>query len=259
MSHFDGSGTAPSGPSSGNVGVTGKYGRFEQPGQRRDVADLRVDLLGADDRARDDRRAGAQRRGDEPAAAEPLQLVPVRERLADALEPLRPHADQLAGRSRRSASAVQASVVPCLRLSGPTTGIRNTRSRAEHPQVPVRRVVVVQRDRGHQRVERNGAGVVGDDQRAALVRHVVQAGGLDPEPRPVERPQQRENDVVGEVGVEAELVDVVVAGQPAAQEGERVGERRLPFGRERSGVALGGSPAEPVGGSTPREPVPAPL
>ena len=26
MSHFDGSGTAPSGPSSGNVGVTGKYG-----------------------------------------------------------------------------------------------------------------------------------------------------------------------------------------------------------------------------------------
>ena len=30
--------------------------------------------------------------------------------------------------SRRSASAVQASVLPCLRLSWPTTGIRNTRS-----------------------------------------------------------------------------------------------------------------------------------
>ena len=26
MNHFDGSGTSPSGPSSGNVGVTGKYG-----------------------------------------------------------------------------------------------------------------------------------------------------------------------------------------------------------------------------------------
>ena len=55
----------------------------QQPGQRPDVADHRVDLLGADDRARDDRHAGAQRGGDEPAAAEPLQLVPLRERLAD--------------------------------------------------------------------------------------------------------------------------------------------------------------------------------
>ena len=112
--------------------------------------------------------------------------------------------------------------------------------RAEHPQVPVRRVVVVQRDGGHQRVQRDRAGVVGDDQRAALVRHVVQAGGLDAEPRPVQRPQERQQHVVGEVGVEAELVDGVVAGQAPAQEGKRGGERRLPVGRERSGVGLGG-------------------
>src|SRR5439155_7508140 len=68
----------------------------EQAGQRLDVTDQRVDLLGADDGDRDDRGAGAQGRADETAAAEALQLVPVAERLADALEALREHADQLA-------------------------------------------------------------------------------------------------------------------------------------------------------------------
>ena len=95
-SHFDGSGTRPSGPSSGKNGVIGMYGHAEQPGQRRHVADQRVDLLGADDRQRDDRHAGAHRRGDEAAAAEALQLVALGVRLADALEALGPDADQLA-------------------------------------------------------------------------------------------------------------------------------------------------------------------
>ena len=124
----------------------------------------------------------------------------------------------------------------------------------------MRRVVVVQRDRGHQRVERDGAGVVGDDQRAARVRHVLQAGGLDPEPRPVQRPQQREDDVVGEVGVEAELVDLVVAGQPAAQERQRVRQGGLPPGRELAGLGAGSaalrSPGRPRSASG-RPPGPA--
>src|ERR687884_11185 len=61
MSHLLGSGTSPSGPSHGNVGVI-----------------------------------GAQGSGDEAAAAEALQLVPVAERLADPLEALGPHPDDLA-------------------------------------------------------------------------------------------------------------------------------------------------------------------
>ena len=62
---------------------------------------------------------------------------------------------------------------------------------AEHPQVPVRRVVVEQRDLGHHRVQRDGAGVVGDDQRAALGRDVLQPADLDPEVVLVQRAQQR--------------------------------------------------------------------
>ena len=69
----------------------------EQPGQQLDVGDHRVDLLGPDDRARHDRRLGAQRRRDEPAAAEPLQLVAVLEVLAQALVALGEHRGQLAG------------------------------------------------------------------------------------------------------------------------------------------------------------------
>ena len=63
ISHFDGSGTSPSGPSQREERRDRDVGDAEQPGQRRDVADQRVDLLGADDRARHDRDAGAQRGG----------------------------------------------------------------------------------------------------------------------------------------------------------------------------------------------------
>ena len=85
--------------------------------------------------------------------------------------------------SSRSASALQASVLPCLRPSWPTHRQPEHQVRAEHAQVPVRGVVVVHRDRGHQRVERDGAGVVGHDQRAALVGDVLHTDGLDAEPR----------------------------------------------------------------------------
>ena len=109
----------------------------------------------------------------------------------------------------------------------------------EHPQVPVRRVVVVQRELRHRRVDRDRAGVVGDDQRAAVGGHVLHAAGLDPEVLLVERPQRRQRDVVGEVGVEAELVDLVVAGDPAAQERQAAGELALPVGAPRRLVDRG--------------------
>ena len=203
---------------------------FSSRASGRDVGDLGVGLLGSDDRARDDRLAGAQRRRDEAAAAEPLQLVPVGERLADPLEALRPHADELAvgQQALRVRVAGQRAAVLAAELADDRQPEHQVR--AEHAQVPVRGVVVVQRDRGHQRVERDGAGVVGDDQRPALVGDVVQAGGLDPEPRPVQRPQQREDDVVGELGVEAELVDGVVAGR-ACGAGTRARRRARPPSR----------------------------
>ena len=100
----------------------------------------------------------------------------------------------------------------------------------------MRRVVVEQRELGHHRVERDGAGVVGDHQRAALGRDVLQAAGLDPEPVLVQRPQRGQQHVLGELGVEAELVDLDVAGEPAADERQRRGHLALPL-RQRRGRA----------------------
>ena len=68
-------GSGPAGPSQGKVGVIGTNGRADGSRQRPALGELRVDLLGADDRDGDDRRAGAQRDLDEPAAAEALQPV----------------------------------------------------------------------------------------------------------------------------------------------------------------------------------------
>src|SRR4028118_1717319 len=101
MIHLDGSGTTPSGPSSGKVGVIGKYGSPSSRASTRAVAltgqgslapapgggrrrpppappprggDHRGRPPGPDDRAGDDRPAGPQRRRHEAAAAEALQL-----------------------------------------------------------------------------------------------------------------------------------------------------------------------------------------
>src|ERR1022692_2893390 len=78
---LDGSGMAPSGPSQGNTGIPDHW----------------IDLLGADDRARDDRHSGRYRRCGEAAAAKALQPVALAEGLPDALEALRKYPDELAG------------------------------------------------------------------------------------------------------------------------------------------------------------------
>ena len=82
--------------------------------------------------------------------------------------------------------------------------------RAEHSQVPVRRMVIEQRHLGHHRVEGHGARVVRHDKCARFGRDVLQARGLNPEPRPIERTNQGHEDVLGEIGVESELIDRVV-------------------------------------------------
>ena len=100
---------------------------------------------------------------------------------------------------------------------------------AEHPQVPVRRVVVEQRQRGHHRVERRSCRSGWPTTSAPPVDgHVLQAGRLDPEPLLVQRAERRGQHVLGEVAVEAEVVDLVVAGDPAAQERQAAGDPALP-------------------------------
>ena len=103
----------------------------------------------------------------------------------------------------------------------------------------------MRRDRGHQRVEGQRARVVGHEQRAAGGRHVLDADGLHAEPLVVERAQQRHDHVLGQVAVEAEVVDRVAAREPALQELADLGHpclelRRSRRGRQRGQLAAGG-------------------
>ena len=72
------------------------------------------------------------------------------------------------------------------------------------------------------------AGVVGDDQGAALGRDVLDAAHLDAEPLLRDRAQRGDQEALGDLGVEAVLVDDVVAGDPTAQERQELGEPGLP-------------------------------
>ena len=211
----------------------------QRAGQRPDVAQQRVDLLGPDDRHRDDRLAGPDGRRDEAAAAEALQLVPLAERLADALEALGEHRHQLAGGEQPLGVGVAGQ-----RVAGPA-GDRPEDGGLEHEigsQVadhPARRVVVGDAGGEHHRIDGDGAGVIGDQQRPTGVRQVLHAEELDPEPLVVQQAERRQHDVAGEVLVVAEVVDLVVAGDPAAQERQPAGDAGLPAGlrgRVRGGV-----------------------
>ena len=86
------------------------------------------------------------------------------------------------------------------------------------------RVLVVDRDGRHQRVEGDGAGMVGHHQGTTGRRDVLDAAHLDPEPVLVERAQQGEQYRLGELGVEAEVVDGVVPREPGASELEQAGQ-----------------------------------
>ena len=226
------------------------YGHPEQPRQRRDVADQRVDLLGADDRERHDRDAGAQRgaarsrRGRSAGACSaaenglPMPLKPSGQTPTSSPPPQHPLGVLVAG--QRGAA-----------LAGQLADERHPEDQvgAERPQVPAG--VVVDGDHRHQGVDRDRARVVGDDQRAALGGDVLDAADLDPEPLLGDRPQQREHELLGDLVVEAELVDVVVAGQPAAQEGEQLGQLRLPLVAEDLARRRAGAPTSQASGEMP--------
>src|ERR671926_261245 len=95
MSHLLGSGSMPSGPSHGKVGVTGKYGAPISRAIAGSSGQLRVDLLASDHGDRHDRSAGAQRDLCKPAAPEALEPVTLAKRLARALRALREDSHEL--------------------------------------------------------------------------------------------------------------------------------------------------------------------
>ncbi len=60
--------------------------------------------------------------------------------------------------------------------------------------------------------------MVGDDERAPVGGDVLDTAHLDPEPLLEQRTQDGLDDVVGEMRVEAEIVDLVIAGQAPPHE-----------------------------------------
>ena len=76
----------------------------------------------------------------------------------------------------------------------------------------------------HQSVKRHRAGMVCHDQRTAGAGDVLDAAHLHAEPRLVQRPQQRKVDVLGEVLVEAVLIDGEVTGETPTDKGQCRGD-----------------------------------
>ena len=198
---------ARAGPASGNVGVTGKYGSAEQPGERLDVADHRVDLLGADDRARDDRRAACaapprrSRRGRSAAACSgrvnglPMPLKPSGHTPTSSPERQQPLGVRVAGQR-----------VPGLagqRRRRPAS--RNTRSAPSIRRCAVRRVVVVHGDlRSSARRAATVPEWLATTSAPPSAGTFSSAVDLHAEPLLVQRAERRQQHVVGELRVEPE-------------------------------------------------------
>jgi hypothetical protein len=128
--------------------------------------------------------------------------------------------------------------------------------RAEHPDMASDLVVD---DRvQHHAVDRQRSGMVGDQQGRAARGQVFRAPNLDPEPRLHQRPEQRQEDLGGELGIETELVDGVVPRQSGSGEGHRLVQRRPPVDaellrqRHRGSQRIGRDLADP----SPPEPTP---
>ena len=158
----------------------------QQPGQalqHLDLGEHRRGLLGPDHRDGDDRRVGAHRRLNEAAAAEAAQAVAVLVELLGPLAALGEHEHELAlvveqavhvrGVCRDGADLGQQHAEAGIALEEVLDG-----------EIERARVGVLLLDRlgDHRRVGRQRAGVVGDQQRAALGRHVLDPLDLAAEP-----------------------------------------------------------------------------
>ena len=121
--HFVGTGSKPSGPNHGNVGVIGYIRDAERLGEARDLSDHRVDLLGADDRDRQQRHLRLAGEPHEAAAAEAREPIALPIQLADALETFR--------ETRRPARRAPASAA-----RSPLRRGRNRRAQRRWPSSP---------------------------------------------------------------------------------------------------------------------------
>ena len=166
----------------------------DQPGEPPQDVDLGEDghrLLGADDADRDELRLGAHRRLDEAAAAEAPQPVAVLVELLGSLAAL--------GKDEHQLALVEEQPVDVRRVRGDAADLRDQHREARvaleevldgEVERPRRRVLLADRLRDHRRVGRQRAGVVGDQQRAAVGGHVLDPLDLDPEPVAVEELEQ---------------------------------------------------------------------
>ena len=174
----------------------------------------------------------------ESATSEALQSIPLGVGLANPLEPLGPHPDELARLEQPLGVRVAGQ-----RVSGPTRhraheGQGEHHIGAEHSQLAMCWVMVGKGHLGHERVESDGARVVGNDQGAAVSWHVLDPVHLDPEPLLVERAHRGHKDVAGELSVEAEVVDLVRPLQPTPQEAQGAGQLLLSWERRTLVVRL---------------------
>ena len=251
--------------------MSGKNGRAGQAGDRLRLAELRVDLLAADDGDGHDRRAGPQRHLDEAAAAEALQPVAVREVLARPLDALGEdgdelvlleQADRVVGRGRHAADLAdrwptrRAARTPSSARGSAGSAAAGARAASRRPSSSRPRAGS---RRGSRRAARGrGAGTLRTP--SASTRHQ----------RSYEELEERE-DRLGELLVEAPLVLAVVARRAAARRrrcrrGCRAAARRprrparsggdepasIPARRSRRKASAGPSGTGPVAAARPR-------
>ncbi len=170
-----GSGTSPSGPEPRERRGHREVRQAEQPGHDPEVPEHRVDLLGPDDRARHDRHPGSDRRRRRSHLGRSAAAGSARRRACRC--PCSPRATRRPARPWRAAARRRAwrrACDPLLRASSPTNGSPNTRSAPSIRRW--RRAGCWSRIASWimSAVERDRAGVVGDDQRRPVGRDVVE-------------------------------------------------------------------------------------
>ena len=167
--------------------MIGKYSRPVRRCERVDVGEDRHRLLRPDDRDGHDRHPRAHRRLDEAAAAEAAQLVAVLVELLGALAAL--------GEDEHELLLVVQQAVHVGRVGGHAADLGHEHAEAGialeevldgQVQRPRAGVLLLDRLEDHRRVGRERAGVVGDQQRAAGGRDVLDPLDLAAEPVVVE-------------------------------------------------------------------------
>jgi hypothetical protein len=129
--------------------------------------------------------------------------------------------DDLLKRTEQSQRVLAAGQrVPGLAGDGSDERHPERQIRRQEADVPPRRVGIQQTELEDHRVQRNRPRVVAREQHGPVVGHVLEAAPVHPEVAAVQRPDQRREHPFGQLRVEAERVDVVLAGGAAGREVE---------------------------------------